>query len=55
MVVTGDPHQTDLLPEMSVLAHIAEKLDGVEDISIVQLEERDIVRHPLVAKMIKKL
>lgn len=55
MVVTGDPQQTDLLPEMSGLAQIAEKLDGVEDISIVQLEERDIVRHPLVAKMIKKL
>lgn len=55
MVVTGDPNQTDLLPEMSGLAQIAEKLDGVEDISIVQLEERDIVRHPLVAKMIKKL
>jgi phosphate starvation-inducible protein PhoH and related proteins len=55
MVVTGDPQQTDLLPEMSGLAQIAQKLADVEDVAIVQLEEKDIVRHPLVAKMIKKL
>lgn len=55
MVVTGDPNQTDLLPEMSGLAQIADKLDGVDDICVVRLAEQDIVRHPLVAKMIKRL
>ena len=30
----------------------AEKLKQVPDIAVVQLAERDIVRHPLVASMI---
>lgn len=55
MIVTGDPNQTDLLPEMSGLSQIVEKLDGVEDVAVVHLNESDIVRHPLVAKMIKRL
>ena len=52
MVVTGDPQQSDLLPGVSGLADIAEKLAAVPDIGVVKLAERDIVRHPLVASMI---
>ena len=52
MVVTGDPQQSDLLPGVSGLADIADRLSLVPDISVVRLEERDIVRHPLVAAMI---
>lgn len=52
MVVTGDPHQSDLLPGVSGLADIADKLEQVPDIGVVHLAERDIVRHPLVASMI---
>lgn len=52
MVVTGDPAQTDLLPELSGLATIADKLDGVAGIGVVRLADRDIVRHPLVASML---
>ena len=52
MVVTGDPHQSDLLPELSGLASVAERLEQVDDITVVRLAERDIVRHPLVASMI---
>lgn len=52
MVVTGDPNQSDLLPELSGLADIAAKLERLSDISVVRLDERDIVRHPLVASMI---
>lgn len=52
MVVTGDPHQSDLLPGVSGLADIAERLQAVPDIAVVRLAERDIVRHPLVASMI---
>lgn len=55
MVVTGDPAQTDLLPEMSGLKTIAEKLDPVEDIAVVTLHSEDIVRHPLVASMLTVL
>ncbi|MBS0296858.1 MAG: PhoH family protein [Proteobacteria bacterium] len=52
MVVTGDPHQTDLLPELSGLADIATKLEQLNEVSVVRLAEQDIVRHPLVASMI---
>lgn len=55
MVLTGDPDQTDLLPGLSGLSDIAERLDRVEEISVVRLEERDIVRHPLVASMLTVL
>jgi phosphate starvation-inducible PhoH-like protein len=52
MVVTGDPAQSDLLPTLSGLADISEKLEAVGNISVVRLEDRDIVRHPLVAEML---
>jgi len=52
MVVTGDPAQTDLLPDLSGLHSVADKLDGVANISVVRLTETDIVRHPLVASML---
>ncbi|MFW5661675.1 MAG: PhoH family protein, partial [Oceanicaulis sp.] len=55
MVVTGDPAQTDLLPELSGLKVIAEKLETVDDISVVRLQSEDIVRHPLVASMLDVL
>jgi phosphate starvation-inducible PhoH-like protein len=52
MVVTGDPHQSDLLPELSGLSDIAGRLEQLSDVSVVRLAEGDIVRHPLVASMI---
>ncbi len=55
MVITGDPDQTDLLPGISGLGQISERLSALEDISVIRLEERDIVRHPLVAAMLTVL
>jgi len=55
MVVTGDPAQTDLLPELSGLKPISERLAEVDDIAVVQLKPEDIVRHPLVASMLEVL
>jgi phosphate starvation-inducible PhoH-like protein len=52
MVVTGDPAQTDLLPDLSGLATVAEKLEAVSNIAVIRLSEHDIVRHPLVASML---
>ncbi|MFM8374511.1 MAG: PhoH family protein [Phenylobacterium sp.] len=52
MVVTGDPAQSDLLPELSGLAPVAERLEAVGNIAVVRLAEPDIVRHPLVAEML---
>jgi phosphate starvation-inducible PhoH-like protein len=55
MVITGDPHQSDLLPELSGLAEVARRLDGIGNISVVRLADVDIVRHPLVGEMLAVL
>jgi phosphate starvation-inducible PhoH-like protein len=55
MVMTGDPDQTDLLPGISGLGQIADRLSTLDDIAVVRLEDRDIVRHPLVAAMLTVL
>jgi phosphate starvation-inducible PhoH-like protein len=55
MVMTGDPDQTDLLPGMSGLGQVADRLSALDDIAVIRLEDRDIVRHPLVAAMLTVL
>ena len=56
MVVTGDPQQSDLPLELSGLDRIAERLEQIEgDIGVVRLKQGDVVRHPLVAKMLDVL
>ncbi len=55
MVVTGDPAQTDLLPELSGLTVISDKLEAIDNIGVVRLQSDDIVRHPLVASMLTVL
>ncbi len=55
MVVTGDPQQSDLLPGLSGLADIAERLDVLEGAAVVQMTNDDVVRHPLVAEMLELL
>lgn len=52
MVVTGDPNQSDLLPELSGLASVSARLEAVGNIAVVRLADTDIVRHPLVAEML---
>ncbi len=55
MVITGDPHQSDLLDGMSGLADTANKLSQIPDIGVVRLQSADIVRHPLVSQMLDVL
>ena len=55
MVVTGDPDQSDLMEGLSGLAEIAERVQGVEGLDIVELADCDVVRHPLVARMLPEL
>jgi phosphate starvation-inducible protein PhoH and related proteins len=52
MVITGDPNQSDLLPGVSGLGDVADRLETVAGISVVRLGDPDIVRHPLVASML---
>lgn len=53
MVITGDPDQSDLLEGISGLRDMSNKLREVEGIAVENLKEVDIVRHPLVAKMLE--
>jgi len=55
MVMTGDPDQTDLLPELSGLGNIAQRLENFEDVAVVRLADKDVVRHPLVGRMLSVL
>jgi phosphate starvation-inducible PhoH-like protein len=54
MVVTGDITQIDLaMGQRSGLIEVADVLRGVEGIQFVQFDERDVVRHSLVQKIVK--
>ena len=54
MVVTGDVTQIDLpTGQRSGLIEVVDVLRGVEGISFVQFDERDVVRHSLVQKIVK--
>lgn len=55
MVVTGDPDQSDLLDGLSGLRDIAGRLEKLPNVSVVRLQQQDIVRHPLVAEMLDVL
>ena len=54
MVVTGDLTQTDLPDgKTSGLKQAVTILKRVEDIAVCRLTENDVVRHPLVAKIVR--
>jgi phosphate starvation-inducible PhoH-like protein len=53
MVICGDPKQVDLPGhQMSGLADAVERLDGGEGISAVRFNSGDVVRHPIVGKIV---
>jgi phosphate starvation-inducible PhoH-like protein len=53
-VVTGDITQVDLPKnKLSGLRHAIDLLENVEGIGITQFDARDVVRHPLVKKIVK--
>lgn len=55
-IVTGDPDQSDLYRTDSVpLMDVIKRLKSVENICDVRFSNDDVVRHPLVASMLKKL
>jgi phosphate starvation-inducible PhoH-like protein len=54
MVVTGDPTQVDLLnPRDSGLSHAVGLLDGVKGVAIARFAAEDVVRHPLVERIVR--
>ncbi|MDX1738712.1 MAG: PhoH family protein, partial [Alphaproteobacteria bacterium] len=54
MVITGDLSQVDLpRGQKSGLRDAVETLQGIDGISMVRFSEEDVVRHPLVSKIVK--
>ncbi|MFT8245644.1 PhoH family protein [Roseomonas sp. BN140053] len=53
MVVNGDPTQVDLPPgQTSGLVQALNVLEGVEGIGVARFTEGDVVRHPLVGRIV---
>ncbi|MFZ2996570.1 PhoH family protein [Sphingobium sp.] len=54
MVICGDPRQVDLpQPGASGLADAVARLDGVEGIAVVPFGIADVVRHPVVGRIVQ--
>jgi phosphate starvation-inducible PhoH-like protein len=54
MVICGDPNQTDLPPgATSGLADAVSKLEGLPKLSMVRFSSADVVRHPLVGRIVQ--
>lgn len=54
MVICGDPNQSDLpTGATSGLADAVQKLDGIDGVSVVRFGASDVVRHPLVGKIVE--
>ncbi len=55
-IITGDPSQTDLPNKQpSGLIPATEKLKNIKGISIIELTNKDIVRNPLVSRILEVL
>ena len=55
MVVTGDLTQIDLPPKtMSGLIHATNLLENVKGIKVVRFERIDVIRHPLIQKILAR-
>lgn len=53
-IVTGDPSQIDLRPKKrSGLLEAMDLLEGVEGVAFVRFDGADVVRHPVVARIIE--
>ena len=54
VIVTGDASQKDLAADVKSGLDVAEKvLHGIDDIAFCNLTNKDVVRHPLVQKIVK--
>ncbi|QDV06563.1 PhoH-like protein [Planctomycetes bacterium Poly30] len=54
MVVTGDPSQNDLSKQQrSGLSDAVRRLRGLDAVGVVEFDSSDVVRHPLVGKIVR--
>jgi phosphate starvation-inducible PhoH-like protein len=56
MVLVGDLNQSDLPPRLQGgFRKCVERLDGLESVAVIELEDDDIVRHPLISDIQARL
>jgi len=53
LVVNGDPSQIDLPNKNSGLAESQNILKGIKEIAVINFDHQDVVRHPLVTKIVE--
>ncbi len=54
MAITGDMTQIDLAPGMkSGLVDCLEILKDIEGVAVIEFDDRDVVRHPMVARVVR--
>ena len=54
MIVTGDDSQSDLSPsDASGFTDAVSRLEGIPGVAVVRLTQQDIVRHPLVQRVVE--
>jgi phosphate starvation-inducible PhoH-like protein len=55
VVVTGDPQQSDLPFSPPPLVDILKKLKDLNGVQTFEFSEADVVRHPLIGELLKRL
>ena len=55
VLVTGDPVQSDLAGKTPPLIEIIERLQGVNDIGFHHFADSDVVRHPLITEILRRI
>lgn len=55
MVICGDPHQVDIPggDSQSGLADAVGRLAGIEGIAVIRFSAADVVRHPIVGRIVE--
>ncbi len=53
MIITGDPFQSDLLGPVA-LTEVVDRIGSVDGIGVVSFNNDEIVRHPLITKILEK-
>lgn len=55
IIITGDPHQSDLMPRDQGLMHVVQRLEDLPGVGVIYFKASSIVRHPLIASILEKL
>lgn len=56
IVITGDPTQSDICEDLLIpLVQVVNKIQTVPGVAVITFGQESIVRHPLIAEILKKL